>query len=82
MLKKSLLSMVLAVVALAGCEKAPEAAKPAAAKSQPAESTVREATFNPNLVPENIVWDSEEKRKEWEAKHPNSAHGSAAPAQK
>jgi predicted small lipoprotein YifL len=97
-MKKSLIWALLAVsFAITACgngDKAP-AKNPAAATSATAdkpaadavkaEDAPREATYDANLKPAEIVWDSPEKQKAWEARQAElkqnpAAHAPAAPA--
>lgn len=66
------LALLTAVFAV-GCSKpsegdkatpAPEASAPA--KAAKATGPARVATYNPNLKPAEIVWDSPQKKAEWE----------------
>lgn len=72
--KTSLLVALVAVAALSACSKepvTPEAKAEAAATKAAGTSSddkPREATYDPNLKPAEIVWDSPEKKKAWEAR--------------
>lgn len=91
MKKLTLVSLVIASMALAACGKktadtaaAVKTDKPAAstaASAPKAEEKPRLATYDPNLKPAEIVWDSPEKKKQWEARQAQlKAAGGAAPA--
>lgn len=71
--KTSLLAALVAAAALSACSKEPVASgasTEAAAKTTETapEDKPREATYDPNLKPAEIVWDSPEKKKAWEAR--------------
>lgn len=80
--------------ALAACSKqpaeaeaTPEAAAAAAAEKAKAEAEAeankpRLAKFDPNLKPSNIVWDSPEKKRDWEARQAKLRADQAAAAAK
>ncbi len=91
MKKLTLVSLVIASMALAACGKkttdtaaSVKTDKPAAASAASApkvEEKPRLATYDPNLKPAEIVWDSPEKKKQWEARQAQlKAAAGAAPA--
>lgn len=91
MKKLTLVSLVLAAMALSACNKKPvdpvaaatgtkPAATAAAASAPKADEKPRLATYDPNLKPAEIVWDSPEKKKQWEARQAQLKAAGAAPA--
>jgi len=59
---------VIAAALMSACSKpaTPKAPK-ATAAAEPAQEEARPATYDPNLKPTDIVWDSPQKKAEWEA---------------
>lgn len=90
----ALLTALALSFALAACSKqpaeaeaTPEAAAAAAAEKAKAEAEAeankpRLAKFDPNLKPSNIVWDSPEKKRDWEARQAKLRADQAAAAAK
>lgn len=90
----ALLTVLALSFALAACSKqpaeaeaTPEAAAAAAAEKAKAEAEAeankpRLAKFDPNLKPSNIVWDSPEKKRDWEARQAKLRADQAAAAAK
>lgn len=71
----------------ADAESTPEATAAAAAEKAKAEAEAeankpRLAKFDPNLKPSNIVWDSPEKKRDWEARQAKLRADQAAAAAK
>lgn len=73
------LALIVTCAALAACGNKPEpnagvvkpavpASAAAKAPASKAEDAPRAATYDPNLKPAQIVWDSPEKQKAWEAR--------------
>lgn len=62
-------SLLVAATLMSACSKhaTPETPKAAPAAAAPAQEAPRPATYDPNLKPAEIVWDSPEKKAEWEA---------------
>lgn len=93
-MKHSALFPVAALVlaaSLAACSKkdqpvdsapAAQPASAASAASSAAAEKPRLATFDPNLKPAEIVWDSPEKKKAWEARQAQLRANQANPAAK
>ena len=74
-MKKSLIFALLATsFFVAACGKHDEsatkvdAAKATTSATKKADDQPRQATYDPNLKPAEIVWDSPEKKKAWEAR--------------
>lgn len=90
----ALLTALALSFALAACSKqpaeaeaTPEAAAAAAAEKAKDEAEAeankpRLAKFDPNLKPSNIVWDSPEKKRDWEARQAKLRADQAAAAAK
>lgn len=62
-------SLLVAATLMSACSKhaTTEAPKAAPVAVVPAQEAPRAATYDPNLKPAEIVWDSPEKKAEWEA---------------
>lgn len=90
----ALLTALALSFALAACSKqpaeaeaTPEAAAAAAAETAKAETEAeankpRLAKFDPNLKPSNIVWDSPDKKRDWEVRQAKLRADQAAAAAK
>lgn len=87
----ALLTALALSFALAACSKnpteaeaSPEAAAAAAeqakAEAEAEANKPRLAKFDPNLKPSNIVWDSPEKKRDWEARQAKLRADQAAAA--
>lgn len=90
------LALIIACASLAACGSKDDAsqqpAKPKVGASVPAngkaitsqavkpEDAPRAATYDPNLKPAQIVWDSPEKQKAWEARQAELKKSPSQPA--
>lgn len=87
----ALLTALALSFALAACSKQPAeaeatpeaaAAEKAKAEAEAEANKPRLAKFDPNLKPSNIVWDSPEKKRDWEARQAELRADQAAAAAK
>lgn len=91
--KLSFAAILVSAALVGACSKTTDTPAPAASpeKAQAAAATAaqnapREATYDPNLQPAQIVWDSPEKKAQWEARQAQlqgiaPAQAQQAPAQ-